>query len=195
MFQHTAARRRLRAKINRLLDKLLCFNTQPHEGGCLPMLRLFCACFLVSTHSRTKAAATRFQPNALLTGCFNTQPHEGGCKNTYLSLSSMFRFNTQPHEGGCHQSLRASLVYFVSTHSRTKAAAGLVLTWDFEEVVSTHSRTKAAASKNGRMTQRKTFQHTAARRRLRISSVRVIIGTRVSTHSRTKAAAKRLNFK
>jgi len=57
-------------------------------------------------------------------------------------------FNTQPHEGGCPviEATSAQLT-FVSTHSRTKAAA---VGDDFTrppKIVSTHSRTKAAASK------------------------------------------------
>ena len=54
MFQHTAARRRLR-RIRRLAQACACFNTQPPEGGCkfdMYIRRLIC----VSTHSRPKAA-------------------------------------------------------------------------------------------------------------------------------------------
>ena len=37
-----------------------CFNTQPHGGGCLPVLMPFLSYPTVSTHSRTEAAASRF---------------------------------------------------------------------------------------------------------------------------------------
>ena len=57
MFQHTAARRRL---AGRKAKHSVCFsfNTQPPEGGCphrLPTKLIF----LVSTHSRPKAAGMR----------------------------------------------------------------------------------------------------------------------------------------
>ena len=78
-FQHTAARRRLRTYIDNGIKKRSSFNTQPHEGGCLPEVRLKTPInkfqhtaarrrlrlgrdfalheMAVSTHSRTKAAA------------------------------------------------------------------------------------------------------------------------------------------
>ena len=34
MFQHTAARRRLRKQIDSDFDSRISFNTQPREGGC-----------------------------------------------------------------------------------------------------------------------------------------------------------------
>ena len=123
-FQHTAARRRLRAL---------------HIGSD------FIA--RVSTHSRTKAAASRRPVEADELDCFNTQPHEGGCQLIKKPLSKPCR---------------------VSTHSRAEAAAARVLCHffalilfqhtaarrrlhercsDFDYVleVSTHSRAKAAA--------------------------------------------------
>ena len=61
-----------------------------------------------------------------------------------------------------------SLCYLfkVSTHSRPKAAveqAGFATAW---QVVSTHSRPKAAADRLRADRRDKMFQHTAARRRL-----------------------------
>ena len=61
LFQHTAARRRLHAEGQLLIQEIL-----------------------VSTHSRPKAAALPDAAPALATLCFNTQPPEGGCN----SLSS-----------------------------------------------------------------------------------------------------------
>ena len=78
MFQHTAARRRLRL-----------------IGICQRLPRL------VSTHSRTKAAATNPHRGAGRFASFNTQPHEGGCAAFSNSISMPRGFNTQPHEGGC----------------------------------------------------------------------------------------------
>ena len=56
-FQHTAARRRLRP-ITSTGDKLKCFNTQPPEGGCIQEQNLL-SLIDVSTHSRPKAAANQ----------------------------------------------------------------------------------------------------------------------------------------
>ena len=56
------------------------------------------------------------------------------------------RFNTQPHGGGCRQAPQGALIgVFVSTHSRTEAAASLTSPVSRLVKVSTHSRTEAAA--------------------------------------------------
>ena len=78
----------------------------------------------VSTHSRTKAAASKGFVYLPINVGFNTQPHEGGC------IDCKF---------GC------ATGSFVSTHSRTKAAAFVDLHLAPLSAVSTHSRTKAAA--------------------------------------------------
>ena len=77
-FQHTAARRRLRQP-TATAALVGCFNTQPPEGGC----------------------PGRKWPAAHLT-CFNTQPPEGGCVRAWPPESGPACFNTQPPEGGCH---------------------------------------------------------------------------------------------
>ena len=124
-----------------------CFNTQPHEGGCLRCQQFICdlvtvsthsrtkaaadtpyfweSVFIVSTHSRTKAAAFLIPYQFITNKGFNTQPHEGGCNSSLLTVPFKLSFNTQPHEGGClliyiEPAIAAALV---STHSRTKAAA------------------------------------------------------------------------
>ena len=76
-FQHTAARRRLRQS-PWLRRHSACFNTQPPEGGCLPLLR--------QSDPRSR---------------FNTQPPEGGCRASANRQSVAAGFNTQPPEGGC----------------------------------------------------------------------------------------------
>ena len=78
---------------------------------------------------------------------FNTQPPEGGCHARHqLQHGAHQGFNTQPPEGGCHRGIALRLVSVVSTHSRPKAAAlGLNVPMAFL-----------------------LFQHTAARRRLRL---------------------------
>ena len=100
-------------------------------------------------------------------------------------------FNTQPHEGGCPviEATSAQLT-FVSTHSRTKAAALADPNWLRRQIVSTHSRTKAAACHNNSTPKPfSVFQHTAARRRLQQEAAELKDLSFVSTHSRTKAAA------
>ena len=104
---------------------------------------------------------------------FNTQPPEGGWHKLIGSLYRIPRFNTQPPEGGwmCAEfGLIGATI--VSTHSRPKAAGGLL-----------YSRSCTLCY---------WFQHTAARRRLvRLiwNNCFVII---VSTHSRPKAAGASL---
>ena len=56
MFQHTAARRRLETLLFGVLT-LVCFNTQPPEGG-WDKPGIFLPTDIVSTHSRPKAAGT-----------------------------------------------------------------------------------------------------------------------------------------
>ena len=55
-FQHTAARRRLRAGSGPECIFCCCFNTQPRGGGCITTSYL-CREGEVSTHSRAEAAA------------------------------------------------------------------------------------------------------------------------------------------
>ena len=57
VFQHTAARRRLRAIPEKRLASLCSFNTQPPEGGCFGSSNSTSPPAVVSTHSRPKAAA------------------------------------------------------------------------------------------------------------------------------------------
>ena len=58
-FQHTAARRRLAARFHGHHLILLCFNTQPPEGGWVTAQVLQPDNRYVSTHSRPKAAGLR----------------------------------------------------------------------------------------------------------------------------------------
>ena len=145
-FQHTAARRRLQERPTTVLLRMAFQHTAARRR--LPCL-ISSGWTLqpVSTHSRTKAAATGRRHALSSIPCFNTQPHEGGCLFCSSAYSRLVCFNTQPHEGGCnlpepeqailrefqHTAARRRLpIYFrgrnrllrVSTHSRTKAAAG-----------------------------------------------------------------------
>ena len=75
-FQHTAARRRL-VLWPSCCRLMLCFNTQPPEGGWgLPKVY--------------EGAGNSF----------NTQPPEGGWSFTVWPSSAKSGFNTQPPEGG-----------------------------------------------------------------------------------------------
>ncbi len=64
-------------------------------------------------------------------------------------------FNTQPPEGGwLLLGLGVTLVSYVSTHSRLKAAGKSVGRWHLVKIVSTHSRLKAAGIRVGSTCQR-----------------------------------------
>ena len=103
LFQHTAARRRLRGVIFEIQPTVKGFNTQPRGGGC-------------NTPSTIAASSLRF----------NTQPRGGGCRiNPVLLFRFAFQhtaarrrlrepkrsvkrvscFNTQPRGGGCRHNL------------------------------------------------------------------------------------------
>ena len=83
----------------------------------------------------------------------------------------------------------------VSTHSRSKAAAGGISKAQQLLAVSTHSRSKAAAAARLYcMAVTPKFQLTAARRRLPICDSRKCSSSFVSTHSRSKAAAESIEI-
>ena len=167
-FQHTAARRRLAALYSvqtgyvrvsthsrpkaagfasmQLLLFRQGFNTQPPEGGWLPVPDL---------------CPVRHR--------FNTQPPEGGWGRVLLIWGGCPRFNTQPPEGGCLLCSRCRSHISVSTRSRPKAA-GFFLTLQVICVVlvSTRSRPKALGMGYRVGLQCFEFQHAAARRRLAV---------------------------
>ena len=145
----------------------------------------------VSTHSRAKAAAT---PNADPKRLSKFQ-HTAARRRLRRCKSSgrpETRFQHTAARRRLHlTSVRPIAIPKVSTHSRSKAAAGRVLPGLASRRVSTHSRSKAAAP--GVLTTTFTvawFQHTAARRRLRAKNLYNPFRKNVSTHSRSKAAAR-----
>ena len=80
----------------------------------------------VSTHSRPKAAGVlSFQDNNN-NKSFNTQPPEGGWRLNQPYAHTFGCFNTQPPEGGWDVLQSAMDFYFVSTHSRPKAAGPIL---------------------------------------------------------------------
>ena len=140
-----------------------CFNTQPPEGGWgrLIFQTAFCV-WIVSTHSRLKAAGRGSFPVLQSGQRFNTQPPEGGWQFGNHALP-VIRVST-------HSRLKAAGVLefipivcrMVSTHSRLKAAGALPKRRAPLPTVSTHSRLKAAGSDNSNIHCTLMFQHTAA---------------------------------
>ena len=117
LFQHAAARRRLRIRSPRS-GRIPSFNTQPPVGG-------WC-CILAAS-----ALPRRFQHAAArrrLTGRkqmfrtyagFNTQPPVGGWEPGIAQELLPGGFNTQPPVGGCrHPAFQAGCAGSVSTRSR-----------------------------------------------------------------------------
>ena len=126
-----------------------------------------CDAKIVSTHSRSKAAAPPL-------------------RRTYRPLQ---RFNSQPLEGGCKVRCKGRCGRGVSTHSRSKAAASNIAVDKDSIRVSTHSRSKAAA---GQTERGKQFEDVSTHSRSKAAAPpRLYLGHNhpVSTHSRSKAAA------
>ena len=144
-FQHTAARRRLRSPIYDVNKATISFNTQPHEGGCqIPGYLHDTQCrFNTQPHEGGCQSAGAEEGKKL---CFNTQPHEGGCMVVgCLSVDQCLFQHTAarrrlqalaktilPKKRFQHTAARRRLPQmtdanaqkvYVSTHSRTKAAA------------------------------------------------------------------------
>ena len=166
-FQHTAARRRLDTDYIPALHTTISFNTQPPEGGWGFVSKQERA-FLVSTHSRPKAAG--FIVISLIVGqevSTHSRPKAAG---TVWAIPhwSLPCFNTQPPEGGWDNSNGEPLLYItVSTHSRPKAAGAAIPPASAKLCLFQHT-----AARRRLVFQRWLFvcdigfQHTAARRRL-----------------------------
>ena len=92
LFQLTAARRRLGGRHGgRLIQNR--FNSQPREGGWFVSTFLLSTLFVVSTHSRAKAAGVKFGMVELHRIRFNSQPREGGWPHSdrFLSVCNQFQ--------------------------------------------------------------------------------------------------------
>ena len=168
MFQHTAARRRL-VNLVVFLTPVICFNTQPPEGGC-GEYAVATNWRGVSTHSRPKAA--------------------GVCKMSLLTRSS-FQHTAARRRLAWLMRRQAAVCLFQHTAARRRLACAAHYL-HVALIVSTHSRPKAAALHFWVAAKSLLFQHTAARRRLSrlIKTKRFFI---VSTHSRPKAAGHLIN--
>ena len=100
-FQHTAARRRLLARLLTHLGRNQ-VSTHSRPKAAAHHFPKLSAIYEVSTHSRPKAAAFQLQAIFCRTFCFNTQPPEGGCLYfLHAKTNTQYSFNTQPPEGGC----------------------------------------------------------------------------------------------
>ena len=165
LFQHTAARRRLvHAFEDNRSESTVSTHSRPKAAGAIKrQTRAYSLSF--NTQPPEGGWPTASPPHAANRG-FNTQPPEGGWLRRPLSACCFDRFNTQPPEGGWH----TTRVYLIRL------------------VVSTHSRPKAAGACGQSGIQSKTFQHTAARRRLACLVFVGAVHAFVSTHSRPKAA-------
>ena len=83
-----------------LIAYLYSFNTQPPEGGWAKHLATPMQHYLVSTHSRPKAAGGSQRHGRIAIASFNTQPPEGGWALSTRPRLPPKSFNTQPPEGG-----------------------------------------------------------------------------------------------
>ena len=125
----------------------------------------------VSTHSRPKAAASLaiFHCRQWLTVSTHSRP-KAAAKSLWLLLGKLYCFNTQPPEGGCK--IQSKLPRCVHCFNTQPPEGG-------------------CKSNHYLSPENAVFQHTAARRRLRIARCAASAPIVVSTHSRPKAAAMR----
>ena len=100
---------------------------------------------LVSTHSRSKAAAQLHHFANRAYSCFNSQPLEGGCETDDGFTQNLLVSTHSRSKAAAYRCLRLTMMRRVSTHSRSKAAADTPAACDSRGHVSTHSRSKAAA--------------------------------------------------
>ena len=126
--------------------------------------------FVVSTHSRPKAAGGSGRGAPGLSGCFNSQPPEGGWQSLKIIMPMIIGFNSQPPEGGW--------------------IAKSVFCWQSSLFQLTAARRRLVVYKC-RITDTTAFQLTAARRRLEFVDKSRPLPDVVSTHSRPKAAGLR----
>ena len=84
-----------------LIFAILCFNTQPPEGGCVFSYLGKSYLSVVSTHSHPKVAAVI--PSALTPLCdVSTHSHPKVAAQYFgARINGVESFNTQPPEGGC----------------------------------------------------------------------------------------------
>ena len=168
-FQHTAARRRLRPVLADC-ELLPMFQHTAARRRLRLQKRLRAGEILVSTHSRPKAAAIGIANRLASSIAVSTHSRPKAAATTSACLSNIPNcFNTQPPEGGCRQK---GCLNSPSAGFNTQPPEGGCL----QEGLHKWRICK--------------FQHTAARRRLRVYSYTIGTWPLVSTHSRPKAAAQ-----
>ena len=143
-FQHTAARRRLLVR----RPHLPCHFWFQHTAARRRLLAIFRGVFfnfLVSTHSRAKAAACFQRFQRLIHPSFNTQPREGGCVYDAQSTidDALFQHTAARRRLRTQPALKSINPKFQHTAARRRLQNKISLRNHYQK-----------------------FQHTAARRRL-----------------------------
>ena len=99
MFQHTAARRRLRANDYNIAVAEVFQHTAARRR--LGFYRLFCKHLKQFQHTAARRRLIFSVDGVCPEPSFNTQPPEGGCFGLFRRVFALKSFNTQPPEGGC----------------------------------------------------------------------------------------------
>ena len=82
--------------------RMICFNSQPLEGGCTHREASISTRFDVSTHSRSKAAASDDGKEPTPDEVSTHSRSKAAAKPQGRPHERPHRFNSQPLEGGCH---------------------------------------------------------------------------------------------
>ena len=112
MFQHTAARRRLVPR-HSLLGLMLCFNTQPPEGGWLFQF-IPCGSLLLFQHTAARRRLAVFNAACMAATLFQHTAARRRLGNVQARRIARRSFNTQPPEGGwscCIASCLSSMTF------------------------------------------------------------------------------------
>ena len=122
VFQHTAARRRLRPdKLGKIAEQV--FQHTAARGRLRKWGKPLRGRYWVSTHSRAEAAAKASSFTNRETGVSTHSRAEAAAPLLMLAFPMSWSFNTQPREGGCVFGPDGRLIFdSVSTHSRAEAA-------------------------------------------------------------------------
>ena len=122
MFQHTAARRRLGYQAH-APSPMQCFNTQPPEGGWLPITTMCCG-WLSFQHTAARRRLAGSVPDALVGVPVSThsRPKAAGRRKQRRNRSKPVSTHSRPKAAGSGRYQPSYSVARVSTHSRPKAA-------------------------------------------------------------------------
>ena len=144
MFQHTAARRRLRRQTGRQ-SRWRCFNTQPPEGGCLAYLGYFQnQRWFQHTAARRRLPLREDLQDRINRVSTHSRPKAAALREWLIGKDGIVSTHSRP-KAAASRLPKSRQPKSVSTHSRPKAAAGKPLPSLDHTGVSTHSRPKAAA--------------------------------------------------